>query len=98
MGVTKTNTGRIVCSNAAYLHITPWLNEDTIGAETYDIIDIVGDTLSFTPDDNTVNSKEAEFKDDPLFENITLGKYQFAGTCIDFQNKVMKAIYGWETD
>ena len=73
MGVTKTNTGRIVCSNAAYLHITPWLNEDTIGEETYDIIDIVGDTLSFTPDDNTVNSKEAEFKDDPLFENITLG-------------------------
>lgn len=98
MGVTKTNTGRIVCSNAAYVHITPWLNEDTIGAETFDIIDIVGDTLSFTPDDNTVNSKEAEFKDDPLFENITLGKYQFAGTCIDFQNTVMKAIYGWETD
>ena len=98
MGVTKTNTGRIVCSNAAYLHITPWLNEDTIGTETYDIIDIVGDTLSFMPDDNTVNSKEAEFKDDPLFENITLGKYQFAGTCIDFQNVVMKAIYGWETD
>ena len=98
MGVTKTNTGRIVCSNAAYVHITPWQNEDTIGAETFDIIDIVGDTLSFTPDDNTVNSKEAEFKDDPLFENITLGKYQFAGTCIDFQNVVMKAIYGWETD
>ena len=98
MGVTKTNTGRIVCSNAAYVHITPWQNEDTIGAETFDIIDIVGDTLSFTHDDNTVNSKEAEFKDDPLFENITLGKYQFAGTCIDFQNVVMKAIYGWETD
>lgn len=98
MGVTKTNTGRIVCSNAAYVHITPWVDADTIGEETFDISEIVGDTLSFTPDDNTVNSKEAEFKDDPLFENITLGKYQFAGTCIDFQNVVMKAIYGWETD
>lgn len=96
----RTDTGRIVCSNAAYVHITPWENEDGFGASpvTYDVVDIVGDSLSFTPDDNTVNAKESEFKDDPLFENITLGKYQLAGTCIDFQNDVMKAIYGWEVD
>ena len=96
----KTDSGRISCSNAAYVHITPWENEDGFGASpvTYDVVDIVGDSLSFTPDDNTVNAKESEFKDDPLFENITLGKYQLAGTCIDFQNDVMKAIYGWEVD
>lgn len=96
----RTDTGRIICSNAAYVHITPWENEDGFGASpvTYDVVDIVGDSLSFTPDDNTVNAKESEFKDDPLFENITLGKYQLAGTCIDFQNDVMKAIYGWEVD
>lgn len=96
----RTDSGRIICSNAAYVHITPWENEDGFGASpvTYDIVDIVGDSLSFTPDDNTVNAKESEFKDDPLFENITLGKYQLAGTCIDFQNDVMKAIYGWEVD
>lgn len=89
------DSGRIVLSNAAYLHVTPYTDEDTIGAETYDIVNIVGDTLSFTPDDNTVNSKEWEFGDTPLFENITLGKIQFAATCIDFQNDVMKAIMGW---
>lgn len=96
----RTDTGRIICSNAAYVHITPWENEDGFGASpvTYDVVDIVGDSLSFTPDDNTVNAKESEFKDDPLFENIALGKYQLAGTCIDFQNDVMKAIYGWEVD
>lgn len=96
----RTDSGRIICSNAAYVHITPWENEDGFGASpvTYDVVDIVGDSLSFTPDDNTVNAKESEFKDDPLFENIALGKYQLAGTCIDFQNDVMKAIYGWEVD
>lgn len=100
MAVVTTGTGRVVYSNAAYVHVTPWENEDGFGssAVTYDIIDIVGDSLSFTPDDNTVNSKESEFKDDPLFENITLGKYQMGGTCIDFQNTVMKALYGWSTD
>lgn len=98
MAITKTNTGRLVFSQAAYVNITPYKNEDEIGDMTYNVVDIVGDTLSFTPDDNTVNAKESEFKDDPLFESITLGKYQFAATCIDFQNDIMAAIYGWETD
>lgn len=96
MAVTKLDEGRIVLSNAAYLHITPYTNEDAIGSTTYDIVNIVGDTLSFTPDDNTVNAKEWEFGDTPLFENITLGKIQFAATCIDFQNDVLKTLFGWE--
>lgn len=98
MAIVKTDTGRIVLANAEYVHITPWTDEDTIGADTVDVTNIVGDSLSFTPDDNTVNAKESEFKDDPLFENIVLGKYQFAATCIDFQNKVMEKIFGWSTD
>ena len=98
MAILKTDTGRVVLANAEYVHITPWTNEDTIGTDTIDVTNIVGDTLSFTPDDNTVNAKESEFKDDPLFENIVLGKYQFAATCIDFQNTVMEKIFGWKKD
>lgn len=93
--ITVLDSGRIVLSNAAYLHVTPYKTEDTIGGESYDIVNIVGDTLSFTPDDNNVNAKEWEFGDTPLFENITLGKIQFAATCIDFQNDIMKELMGW---
>lgn len=98
MAVTKTDTGKIILANADYVHVTPYVDEDTVGTETYDISSIVADTLSFTPDDNTVNARDGEFSDDALFENVLLGKYQFAGTCIDFQNKIMEAIYGWEVD
>jgi hypothetical protein len=91
----KTIGSRVVLSNASYLHVTPYTSEDVIGTETFDIVDIVGDTLSFTPDDNNINAKEWEFGDTPLFENITLGKIQFAATCIDFQNAIMKALMGW---
>lgn len=96
MAVTKLDSGRIVLSNAEYLHVTPYVNEDEIGTTTYDLVNIVGDSLSFTPDDNTVNAKEWEFGDTPLFENITLGKIQFAATCIDFQNDVLKSMMGWK--
>lgn len=96
MAIKVLDSGRIVLSNAAYLHVTPYVSENEIGTQSYDIVNIVGDTLSFTPDDNTVNAKEWEFGDTPLFENITLGKIQFAATCIDFQNEVMKALMGWK--
>lgn len=98
MAITRTDTGRIVLANAEYVHVTPYVDEDKLGTQTYDIVDIVADTLSFTPDDNTVNSKDSEFKDESLFDNVILGKYQFAATCLDFQNVIMQAIYGWETD
>lgn len=95
MAITKTDTGRIVLSNAEYMIITPYETEDKLGASSYDIVDVVGDTLSFTPDDNTVNAKESEFSDSVLFENITLGKIQFAATCINFNDEIMKNIFGW---
>lgn len=98
MAITKTDTGRIILANAEYVHVTPYKNEDEIGGTTYDIVNIVADSLAFTPDDNTTNAKDSEFTDDALFENVILGKYQFAATCIDFQNTVMQAIYGWEVD
>lgn len=98
MGMTKLDDGRLVLANAEYIHITPYVDADTPGTTTYDVVNIVGDSLSFTADDNSVNSKESEFRDEPLFETITLGKYQFAANCIDFRSEVMEAIYGWEKD
>lgn len=96
--IKRTDTGRVILANAEYIHVTPYDDENTLGGQTYDIVDIVGDSLSFTPDDNTVNTKESEFSDKPIFENVILGKYQFSANCIDFQNIVMQHIYGWETD
>lgn len=93
--IKKLDSGEIVLSNASYLHITPYADKDTLGTQTYDLISIVGDSLSFTPDDNTTNSKEWEFGDTPLVENTILGKIQFAANCTDFQNVVLKEIFGW---
>lgn len=95
MAITKTDTGKIVLSNAEYIHLTVWDSEDAVGKYTFSIKDIVGDTLNFTPEDNTINSIEGEFQDDPLHENIILGKYAFGADCIDFQSKILAAIFKW---
>ncbi len=98
MAVTRLDTGKVIFSNASFLKITPYTDEDTIGADTYDIVSIVGDTISIEPDDNEVNAIESEFTSAPLYENIILGNVNFTCNCIDFQSDIMKNIMGWTVD
>ena len=98
MALTVLNTGRIIASQADYLHITPYLDEDTMGATTYELPNIVADSLSFTPEENTTKAVESEFKDDPLFENTILGKYTFNADNIDFSAQVLAPIMGWTVE
>lgn len=88
---------RRVFTNLKAILFTPWTNESTIGDTTYDLVNIVGDTTSVEQADNNVNEIEHEFSSEPLYENITLGKKSFTCDCIDFQNDVLKNLFGWET-
>lgn len=88
---------RRVFTNLKAILFTPWTNESAIGETTYDLVNIVGDTTSVEQADNNVNEIEHEFSSEPLYENITLGKKSFTCDCIDFQNDVLKNLFGWET-
>lgn len=95
---TVIDAGRRVFSNLKYIYFTPWTDESTLGTTTYDLVNIVGDTTSSEQDENDVNELPHEFSNEPLYENINLGKKNFATECIDFQNDVLKELFGWETD
>jgi hypothetical protein len=95
---TTIDAGRRVFSNLKYIYFTPWESESKIGEITYDLVNIVGDTTSSEQDENEVNELPHEFSNEPLYENINLGKKNFTTECIDFQNDVLKNLFGWETD
>lgn len=90
----KLNIGQQHFMDAKGLFVTPYGSDGLLGETTYDINDIVGDTINITPDDATKNETPHEFTDDPLLENTTLGKKNFTCDCIDFQDDIMKALYG----
>lgn len=98
MATTVLDTGKRVFANLAYLYFTPWTDETTLGTTTYDLVNIVGDTTTNEQDDNEVNELPHEFSNEPLYENINLGKKNFSTECIDFQSDVLKELFGWETD
>ena len=97
MATTILDTGRRVFSNLSSIIFTPWTDEDTLGTTDYDLANIVGDSTSVEQDDNEVNEIASEFSSEPLYENISLGKKNFSCECIDFQNDVLKTLFGWIT-
>ena len=95
---TVLDAGRRVFSNLKYIYFTPWADESRLGENTYDLVNIVGDTTSSEQDENEVNEIAHEFSSEPLYENVNLGKKNFSTECIDFQNDVLKELFGWTID
>lgn len=96
MATTVLDSGRRVFANLKAILFTPWTDESTLGETTYDLVNIVGDTTSVEQADNDVNALEHEFSNEPLYEVINLGEKTFTTECIDFQNNVLGALFGWE--
>jgi hypothetical protein len=95
---TVIDAGRRVFANLKYLYFTPWKSEAEVGTTTYDLVNIVADTTNVEQAENEINALDHEFSSEPLYENITLGDKTFATECIDFQDTVLKELFGWETD
>ena len=97
MAVTKTRSTAVKISKPYALLITPF-SGDTLGTKTYQLQDVVRDTTSLIPDDNTVNDIENEYSDEPILSNVILGKTQFAATVGDVQKDLVKDLIGFTVD
>lgn len=100
MAVKPVDDGRIVFTGLKYMYITPWeKGEDgklSLSANTYEIVNIVGDSTSLEQGDNEVTEVEHEFSSTPLYEAVTLGKKTFTAECADYQEEVLVNLFGWE--
>lgn len=78
------------------IRLTPY-NKDTglPGTSSYVLDNIVADSTTITQEENTPNAIEAETKDEPLFENITLGNYTFSASSGDIQPLILTEIFGF---
>ena len=104
MAITPEKMGaRRVFSNLSKALFQPWviseadgIKIEALGTKIYDLVDIVADTTSIEQADNEVNTIDHEFTSAPLFENVNLGEKTFTTECVDFQNIVLKELFGWD--
>lgn len=95
MSIIKTkDTNYRRFSKAKALLFTPYDDNGKLTNTTYDVHDIVGDTLSITQDDTDTTNIPAQFKDGVLAENTKLGTLRFSCQCIDFQNDIAYGLLG----
>ena len=97
MSLVKINNNQVHFQDPTAVVFIPWSNGRIISStgDFYDVHDIVGDTFSLTQDDADRTEIPWEFGDDPLDENISLGNRNLSMECLDYQNSIMKAMFGW---
>ena len=94
----KTNANQRRFQDPIAMFVTPYVYDAdmnlNLGEITYDIHDIVGDTIALTQDDPDTTEIPWEFGDDPLDTNVKAGAKNFTCQCLDFQDDVLKALFG----
>lgn len=95
----------IILSGVKKVIFTPWTNSQSgyqdvldLTGTRYDLQNLVGDTVSITQDDNDVSEIPCETRDEPLYEAITLGKYQVSMESGDINPELLAACMGFAKD
>lgn len=93
------DSGKVLLTNLKYMKLIPYTDEngENLGDKSFTFDTLLADSVSVEQDDNTVNSRDSETKDEPALENTVLGSYQIAATSLDVQDKILSAVMGWVT-
>ena len=97
MAITKIDTNQLRLSKPTGIVFFPYVRNGVLRGEGFDIHDIVGDTYSGTQDDPDETEIPHEFSDSPLDLSVTLGTETITMQCLDFQDNILKELYGWDT-
>lgn len=92
--------GKEIFTNVKQFAAIPYtdINGETLGTQAYVFDNLEADSVSFTPDDNTTNTRDGETKDEPIVENVILGSCQFSATSLDMRPEVLTSMMGWTQD
>ena len=97
MAITKIDTNQLRLSKPTGIVFFPYVRNGVLCGDGFDIHDIVGDTYSGTQDDPDETEIPHEFSDSPLDLSVTLGTETITMQCLDFQDDILKELYGWDT-
>ena len=97
MAVTPI-TKKVKVYNPYALYVTPWANENSLGATTYKLDEVIRDTTTIAQDDPEENKIENEFSSAPIINTVTLGSYTFSTEVAEMAPELLKALCGFSTD
>lgn len=99
MAITNTLTGVVLFTKPTKILVTPLSTNEsgklTKGSTTYALDNIVADSTSITQDEADRNTVDCETRDEPIYEAVTLGSYQFTCDNADWQDDLVVNLLGF---
>ena len=75
---------------------TPETNVWSKGTAGFALDDVVADTTSITQDDPETNAVDCETRDEPIYENVTLGSYNFSCESGNIDKDILQNALGYK--
>ena len=66
------------------------------GATGFSLDDVVADTTSITQDEPETNAVDCETRDEPIYENVTLGSYKFSCESGNIDKDILQYALGYK--
>ena len=91
----------LILGGVTRIVFVPWVkasetNVWSKGTDGFSLDDVVADTTSITQDEPETNSVDCETRDEPIYENVTLGSYKFSCESGNIDKDILQSALGYK--
>ena len=91
----------LILGGVTRIVFVPWTKAEVTGVwskgtEGFSLDDVVADTTSISQDDPETNAVDCETRDEPIYENVTLGSYNFSCESGNIDKDILQNAVGYK--
>ena len=101
MAIKSKIGDNLILGGVTRIVFVPWTKAEVTGVWSkgtagFALDDVVADTTSITQDDPETNAVDCETRDEPIYENVTLGSYNFSCESGNIDKDILQNALGYK--
>ena len=101
MAIKSKIGDNLILGGVTRIVFVPWTKAEVTGVwskgtDGFALDDVVADTTSITQDDPETNAVDCETRDEPIYENVTLGSYNFSCESGNIDKDILQNALGYK--
>ena len=101
MAIKSKIGDNLILGGVSRIVFVPWVkaNETNVwskGTNGFALDDVVADTTTISQDEPETNAIDCETRDEPIFENVTLGAYKFSCESANIDKDILQNALGFK--
>ena len=101
MSIKSKIGDNLILGGVTRIVFVPWTKAEVTGVWSkgtngFALDDVVADTTSITQDDPETNAVDCETRDEPIYENVTLGSYNFSCESGNIDKDILQNALGYK--